>query len=497
METVDFTGEIRISSRIIDYLSSGLYNTPGACLKELVNNSFDADAQNVNVFVRPDADRIIIQDDGIGIGIDEFREHFDRVSESRKREGTDVTPAGRPMIGRIGIGFIAANEICDLMEVYSACPGSTQLLHVLINFQKMRKPIAERRRDGEDVAKADYEGEILSAESGTHFTKIFLTGVRGPAREILSSLQNDERHGWLRSFYGLRPKSIEAILERHELRSWSDLDTYSRTYSEIALNVPVRYHDGWVPPNHAEDVQEFFDAIGRLSFNVSYDSTEMRKPIVLRGDEVGTFVEKFNFEGDHVAATGYFFVRHGSVHPQELNGVLVRIRNAAVGGYDDGFMDFPNSRFPLFQKWVSSEVWTDNRLEEAMNIDRRTLRTTHPAYIELRKAFHDRLAQVLQRARSELHGEPARAKKQSRARQELARIAKVVGDSDSPLTENVQQSLARLVDDSHLDDIRIRVLTKKYTVADIYRISLEVAKTVMDDSAFQAFADQLAKRLFG
>ena len=66
METVDFTGEIRISSRIIDYLSSGLYNTPGACLKELVNNSFDADAQNVNVFVRPDADRIIIQDDDIG-----------------------------------------------------------------------------------------------------------------------------------------------------------------------------------------------------------------------------------------------------------------------------------------------------------------------------------------------------------------------------------------------------------------------------------------------
>ncbi len=35
----EFKGEIVVASRIVDYLSSGLYESPAACLKELVNNA--------------------------------------------------------------------------------------------------------------------------------------------------------------------------------------------------------------------------------------------------------------------------------------------------------------------------------------------------------------------------------------------------------------------------------------------------------------------------
>ena len=62
-----FSGEITVAARIIDLLSSGLYESPAACLKELINNSYDADARNVEIFVKPDANRIIIQDDGEGM----------------------------------------------------------------------------------------------------------------------------------------------------------------------------------------------------------------------------------------------------------------------------------------------------------------------------------------------------------------------------------------------------------------------------------------------
>src|SRR5713101_5881868 len=95
-----FAGEITVSSRIVDYLSSGLYRTPAACLKELVNNSYDADAQRASLFVKPDADRIIIEDDGDGMDQKEFQRHFDRVSQSFKRESDEVTASGRPKIGR-------------------------------------------------------------------------------------------------------------------------------------------------------------------------------------------------------------------------------------------------------------------------------------------------------------------------------------------------------------------------------------------------------------
>ena len=72
-----FSGEIRVASRIVDYLSSGLYKSPAACLKELINNSYDADATAVGIFVKPDADRIIIEDNGDGMS----REEFVRVGE--------------------------------------------------------------------------------------------------------------------------------------------------------------------------------------------------------------------------------------------------------------------------------------------------------------------------------------------------------------------------------------------------------------------------------
>ena len=109
MSNTDFNGEIQVASRIIDYLSSGLYKDPASCLKELVNNAYDADAKKVNIFVKPDAERIIIEDDGEGMNKFEFESHFQRISESHKRDKKDITKSGRKKIGKIGIGAIAAN----------------------------------------------------------------------------------------------------------------------------------------------------------------------------------------------------------------------------------------------------------------------------------------------------------------------------------------------------------------------------------------------------
>src|SRR5687768_11610839 len=87
-----FSGEIVVASRIVDALSSGLYESPAACLKELVNNAYDADAAQVGIYVKPDADEIIVEDDGAGMTQAEFVRHFSRISESHKRDDTDVTP---------------------------------------------------------------------------------------------------------------------------------------------------------------------------------------------------------------------------------------------------------------------------------------------------------------------------------------------------------------------------------------------------------------------
>jgi hypothetical protein len=186
-----FFGEIVVASRIVDALSSGLYESPAACLKELVNNAYDADASTVGIYVKPDADEIVIEDDGTGMSRDEFIRHFSRISESHKRDEGDETPQrGRPKIGKIGIGFIAANELCDIMDIESTKAGSRELLVVSIDFAAMRGESAEDRRvteDGDEFRKGDYRGHLETAPSAEHYTRVFLRHVRGDSRRILVS----------------------------------------------------------------------------------------------------------------------------------------------------------------------------------------------------------------------------------------------------------------------------------------------------------------------
>src|SRR5438477_1764283 len=149
------SGEIIVASRIVDYLSSGLYQTPAACLKELVNNGYDADATEVEILVKPDGDRIIVSDNGSGMDYSDFVANFTRISESNKRTASQTTARQRPKIGFIGIGFIAANELCEEMQILSTKAGSEELIDVTIDFTLMQEDPEARRKDGGDFAKGD------------------------------------------------------------------------------------------------------------------------------------------------------------------------------------------------------------------------------------------------------------------------------------------------------------------------------------------------------
>ena len=174
-----FEGEVTVSSVIIDQLSSGLYESPAACIKELINNSYDADATEVLLTVRPDAALIVIDDNGSGFSRAEFELHFQRIARSTKRDDGDRTKTGRPKIGKIGIGFVAANEICERLEIVSTKSGSTEVLYVTLDFEQMRLDANDRRKADESVSKADYYGKVSNdAKPDEHYTRVFLTEVK-------------------------------------------------------------------------------------------------------------------------------------------------------------------------------------------------------------------------------------------------------------------------------------------------------------------------------
>lgn len=490
----EFEGEIRVASRIIDYLSSGLYPSPGACLKELVNNSYDADASLVEVFVKPDADRIIVSDDGCGMDRTEFEAHFKRISESHKRDGSDFTAGGRPKIGKIGIGFIAANEICELMEIYSTKSGSSELLHVYIDFQEMRKPLEERRRgESGDMVKADYRGEILVADFDSHYTQVFLTQVRGEAKQILAGAREpvDNRV----SLYGLSPSSVYTRLAAETLDTWKELDAYSQTMLQVALNVPVKYFPEAFPGKCNSVISEFSEKVGKLGFSVLYDGTELFKPVVFRESVRQSLCSRFQFAGNHVAADGYFYAQHGTIKPFDLQGLIIRIRHAAVGEYDSTFWGFSPSEFSLLQRWVSLEVWADDRLEDAMNIDRRTLREAHPAYVELQEAIHAQLREILALARTELYQAASIQRSEDRASQLLGELETIAVQLQEAGAERAAQVVRILWTQEASTKSGQRQALRKYGVPDVYRLCLESASGEVDAATLDAIIFRLTTLL--
>ncbi len=129
---------MRISRLAIDKLGIKLYDRVSAVLAELIANSYDADATLVDVSlpwgvtlagtVRAAEEpqyAIVVRDNGHGMTAAEVNEHYLMVgSDRRLRTGTDLSrERGRPVMGRKGIGKLAAFGICRTIEVITA--GST------------------------------------------------------------------------------------------------------------------------------------------------------------------------------------------------------------------------------------------------------------------------------------------------------------------------------------------------------------------------------------
>lgn len=119
--------QVRLSYRIIELFSEGLYSSASKAIEELVSNSFDAGATSVHVLLPPDlgspSANVVIIDDGVGMDKSGLKAHW-LIGVSRKRDARRRPPKGRAQIGKFGIGKLATYVLAERLTHITKCDGN-------------------------------------------------------------------------------------------------------------------------------------------------------------------------------------------------------------------------------------------------------------------------------------------------------------------------------------------------------------------------------------
>jgi Histidine kinase-, DNA gyrase B-, and HSP90-like ATPase len=147
------------------------YRSSEVALKELVDNAWDADAQNVWISLPAPltAEAIVVRDDGSGMTAQEMRgEYLNIANDKRTRRGDRTPRFNRKVKGRKGIGKFAGLTIAGFMQVEAH--ARSRKCTLLIN----KKELIENQIDLEAVPLSFMEADANDNKIGTTVT---LTGL--------------------------------------------------------------------------------------------------------------------------------------------------------------------------------------------------------------------------------------------------------------------------------------------------------------------------------
>jgi hypothetical protein len=194
---------VRISLRIIERFSEGLYSSPNKTFEELVSNSYDAGAERVWVYLSSDlaapTATIVVVDDGESMDLAGLRDLW-QIGESTKRDTEPIR--GRLPIGKFGIGKLATyvlareltyvvhrgDEYLAMTMDYERVQGSmSQPADLTLSVASLTRDEAQETltRALPDSARDPQVLKQLFANGGTaHWTAAILTRLRPTAQNI-------------------------------------------------------------------------------------------------------------------------------------------------------------------------------------------------------------------------------------------------------------------------------------------------------------------------
>ncbi len=159
----------QVDSRLATLLSQE-YSSTERAIKELVDNAWDADAEQVSIELpRPMSDSpVVITDDGSGMTEEELRRHYLSIATDRRSKRGERTAKKQRLIkGRKGIGKFAGLMAASVMSLETKARGRCSRLRLALeDFAQVQ-----------DIEQLPIEHESEPCSEGAHGTRIVLTNL--------------------------------------------------------------------------------------------------------------------------------------------------------------------------------------------------------------------------------------------------------------------------------------------------------------------------------
>jgi signal transduction histidine kinase len=110
--------------RLLQELGERLVASPEVALVELVKNAYDADASTCRIVISESGDTLTIEDDGVGMPLDDFEKRWMRVATPGKMERKGSRKFDRRVTGQKGIGRFAVRFLGTVLELESVAEDS-------------------------------------------------------------------------------------------------------------------------------------------------------------------------------------------------------------------------------------------------------------------------------------------------------------------------------------------------------------------------------------
>jgi hypothetical protein len=456
--------KIRVHERALAHLSRGLYRSPASALRELVSNAWDANATRVSIDTNyPNFFQLAIEDNGEGFSREEFTSLMSGgIGNSTKRIAERELKFGRPTIGRLGIGMLGIAQICGSFVV-SSKPASGKAFRARVRLYdlakaKMDEPNSDLVHDATtstgteqlpskivDVGKYDFEE--FDSDRMSRGTRIIADDVTPTFTQAFQESLSLE--GYKQVPLDWRPAVTKVLRNAISLQLLGD---YWRLLWELAAACPIPYlADDAIPRG---TVRELNARLESYNFSVFVDQRQLFKPVYLKGNEGGYTTRVVERQttmvyGKPLTFSGYIAVQEGKqIKPDELRGILVRIKNVGIGYYDPSMLDYRVNQGPR-SRWVTGEIFVEEGLEDALNIDRDSFNRFHPEFRALQNAVHDVLQkQIFPEVYEKIEVRSA-AKKQEKAAKRERIVRHVMKESEAKAVRIVKRALRQ--EDSDVD----------------------------------------------